>query len=326
MRVLILGTYEEQKNIRNFEGLMSHYIIRALRNKGVELSFVDVSNCLFMSDNEVEVFFREADLKNSEHIIALGLRFFDKISPICLRILRERHSGTICQFYDGGILNGPAVDATFTFRDDSWRYPLNSPNNRHERFHNSNFYVGWAADSMLFSSNQNDDVLRVLVDHTSYDDSGWDISVFILQSLRTMVQSNVWKKRFKGVQIRQIVEGGVRDVDLNNICITAYGMNKIPIKKIAEEYSKSHLFMVTHKESLGISALEAAVAGGLPVIPAGFIPLDRTKTFRNFEYSEKINWEMVINCIDCKKSRSMSIDNSWNKLVDNVVSLLKSMT
>lgn len=318
MKILILGHKSDFNKIKNFEDVLSYYVPTFLQSKGAILTFISPIDYSNSNKDDVIEFYRELDVSLFDHVIAMGLRFFDKMPKECATELRGKVKGALCQFYDGGMLDSQNVDITFNFKDDSWKYPLNGPNNRNQRHHKFNKYVGWAADPELFKPAQSENLLNILVDHSAYDESSWDITLFIMLSIKAFVASNLWKNKFSNVIIKQIVDGNIVNIDTNNINVTPYSINNIPYQNIANELSVTHLFFVTHKESLGLSALEAAMAGALPVVPKGFIPEDRLSTIRNFEYYGPINWSLLLESLNPMESRELAIPNNWNVLVNNL--------
>lgn len=319
MRILLLGTRNPYDKVTDFETCLAYHIPHALEVAGVEVVFIEVDELFTLDKAGAIGFFQSLNLTSIDHIIGLGLRYFDKLPYECGEGLRKRFPGAVCHLYDGSMLDGPPVDMTFTFRNDNWRYPLNSPSSRFDRHNKYNKYIGWAADPNLFRPNQPSDELRILVDHSAYDASCWDVSLFVLLSLKRLVQSELWRDEFKSLRIRQIVDGQIRDYDSNEISVSPYTANTINYDEIVQEMNGSHLFMVTHKESLGLCVIESAMAGCLPVIPSGFVPPDRTETVRCFTYENVIDWKSVLGSINPLLTREAALNNSWEKLADNII-------
>ena len=64
-----------------------------------------------------------------------------------------------------------------------------------------------------------------------------------------------------------IYHNKVNYVDFENISVKTYKRKPIPFYEIANEYSKAHIFMVTHTETVGLTMLENSLAGALVVPP-----------------------------------------------------------
>ncbi|WP_433850533.1 hypothetical protein [Brucella pseudogrignonensis] len=319
MRILLLGKRTPYDKVIDFETCLAHHIPHALEAAGVDVVCIDADELLTFDKADALGFFQSLDLTSVDHIIGLGLRYFDKLPYDCGESLRKRFKGAVCQLYDGGMLDGPPVDITFTFRNDNWRYPLNSPSSRYDRHNKYNKYIGWAADPNLFVPNQSAHELRILVDHSAYDASCWDVSLFVLLSLKKLVQSDLWQDEFTSLRIRRIVDGQIRDYDSDDLSVRPYTANTINYNDIVQEMNASHLFMVTHKESLGLCVIESAMAGCLPVIPSGFVPLDRTETVRCFTYESVIDWKPILGSINPRLTRDTALNNSWRALANNIV-------
>lgn len=327
MKILILcpGIIPKNRNeISSFYSLCNYYIPRSLKK---------ISTCDTLAIPEPEEIFHE-DIKrifatynfnDYDAIISLGLRYFSIIPANITSILRERYKGIICQYYDGARIKKDPVDITFTMKNDyfsSWIkhwYVFNK---------GKNICIGWGADPSLNYPNQESNELRILVDHPNYAKNNLlDKSVEILNSVNTLQKSNLWKNKYKSLKVRRFTSNEVIDHDFNSTSPEKYIPSQIPYKRICVEHCKSHIFLVTHPESLGLVVLETALAGALVVTPKGFISRDRLKTIRHYEYDKNINWAKVLEMINIKESRSSALKNSWDNVAKNIVDgLIKFVT
>jgi hypothetical protein len=267
-----------------------------------------------LSESDLLRWFNNLDVKGYDAVIGLGLRYFStvprNIGEILLKKLGRR--GLLCQIHDGSRLDNDPVDVTFTLKDDSHRYPFGSDANRYVRHRSYNEYIGWAADPAINVSNQSQQDLRILVDHTNYGDNPTDNTEKILEDIKQFVDSGIWRDRWKSVSVRRFDSGGAVDVDLDNPGpVERYDRRAISFTKICREHGAAHVFCVTHPESVGLVVLETAMAGALSVVPRGFVPLDRLNTVISVEYDEQIPWEQVLEKIDPEASREVAIKNSW---------------
>lgn len=324
MRILLIADEISRTDaIRTFGGVWSYYLPRALKSLGVEVGFTPFLRPDKHTPAELVEHFRALDISRYDHVLALGLRYFDHAPQDCGRLLRERAKGAVAQIYDGGMLDSVPVDLTFTFRNDDWQYPIDAPNNRYARHHRHNKYVGWAADGELCRPEQDPDELRILIDHAAFNPAQSDQSLHVLLNVRELVRSGAWRSRFKAVRIRRLVDGGVEDCDLDDIVVRPYNRRGIPYTEACAEYSRAHLFMVTHRETVGLTVLETAMAGALPVVPEGYVPQDRLDTVRHATYRAAIDWAAVMRCIDAPASRAKALANNWTATARRIVDHLR---
>jgi len=314
---------ENIQNINSFTSMWGYYLHDSLSKIATcELLTVPDPSASKSSIENVLKGLMDIDTRKYHGIIALGLRFFSYLPKDQALPFVQFTRAAVAQVYDGSRLDNDAVDVTFTFRDDAWRYPLGSPNNRYQRHRDNNVYVGWAADHELLEPRQPTDELTILVDHSAFDHYTSDRSLDVLFNIQALVKSDVWKKSYKKVTVRRIVSGRVETVDMNNFSVTVYDRNHIDYVKIAEEYRRAHIFCVTHLESVGQVVIECATAGALILAPKGFIAADRLETVRNIEWERTVEWPAVLDSIDPQASRKKALENSWKNIARNISSSL----
>jgi len=254
-------------------------------------------------------------------ILTLGLRFYSRIPKETTGLLRSRFKGLFCQTYDGSRLDYDPVDITFTFKNDDERMSANDGWFRRHKLYNE--YMGWAADPEMNTPMQDPNNLRILVDHTNYGDGSLDITKEVLTEIKKLVDSNIWRTNYKNIIVRRFDSGKIVDVDLNNIYYQKYDRKiTMPFSEISREHCYSHIFCVTHPESVGLVVLETAMAGAFIVTPEKFIPKDRLKTVRHYEWKDSIDWNLVLNSIDIEKSRNVALANSWKNMATNIIEVL----
>lgn len=318
MKILFIGDeIQEKRDIRNFNGVWSYYLLKEMRNLGVEFGTSPMLSMGRETKEQMIAHYKTLDIEQYDHVVALGLRYFDYIYRECGEILRHRVRGALAQLYDGSLLDRPPVDLTLTFRNDDHLWPIGSPNSRYERHTQHNKYIGWAADSEALTPCQDPDELRILVDHTGFNIKDLDLSLHIMTNIREFVRSGIWMSKFKSVRVRRLIDQSVEECDLENICIQPYQRRAIPYIDACAEYSKAHLFFVTHKESVGLTVLESAMSGALPIVPKGYIPQDRLDTVRHLIFENNIPWKDVINHINVEASRHKALANSWSAVAGN---------
>jgi hypothetical protein len=125
-------------------------------------------------------------------------------------------------------------------------------------------YIGWGADDTVLYPEQPGGRLNILVDHSYYGlenpDTAHnhpDMSKIIMEGLKLYYQKN------KNVRVVQLRNEGLTEIDMEKpytVQVFDRG-NQVPYPEICKVYNSSHIFIVTHGESLGISVIESAMAG-----------------------------------------------------------------
>lgn len=249
----------------------------------------------------------------SDANICLGLRYFSNIPKESIPKLNNLY-----QIYDGSRLDNEPV-FTFTLKDDYYKYK-NDPS-RLERHLKHNKYIGWAADHTIFYPQQTNE-LTFLIDHTNYGPNKLDYSHTIKQQVKEFIDSKQWQHQYKSCNAFVLDSGRVVDylhpIDRYDRSI------QIPYTEIAKIYNKAHVFFVTHPESLGQTALETAMSGALIVTPKSCLAPDRLNTINHYAHNLKIDWDQVLENINPEKNRERAIENSWDKLTDNIINHITS--
>lgn len=321
MKLLIIHTGAippSPEKISCFTDVWTYYLINELK-KHVKVEVQKIPGGL--SNEELAQWFEELEVNEYRAIIALGLRYFSTIPKDIGEKLRERlyPTGFLCQIHDGSRLDNDPVDITFTLKDESNKYYYGSEANRYVRHHSYNAYIGWAADSDYNRPDQDDAILRILVDHTNYGPNPVDLTRDILRDIKGFIDGGTWNKKWKGVSVRRFDSGRVVDVDFDRIDeIERYDRTAIPFTDICQEHSQAHVFCVTHPESVGQVVLETAMAGALIVTPKDFVPIDRLATVRHLEYRGSIDWKLVLSNINPQASRKMAEVNSWEQVAKRI--------
>jgi hypothetical protein len=313
MKLLIIGPdIQDLSKVKNFTGVQAYYLMRELRASGVELVFANGKH-----PRPLE-YLAEVDTQGADHVLALGLRWFTHQPEGCAAILKQRVPGAVTQLHDGvvhsylaGHMEG--VDCTFMFRDDSTRLK------NWERYAEKNHYIGWAADGGLLFPAQNERQLCILIDHLYYKQGQPDLTDAVTADVMAFANSDEWRGRWHSVRVRRLVNGGAEDV-IDTAPIKPFERRHIPFPEIAREYRKAHLYMVTHKESVGLTCLELAYCGALPVVPEGLIYKDRLETFRHVEYSGfPAPWSEVLSSIDTDASALRAREQTWPAVADRLL-------
>jgi hypothetical protein len=312
VKLLLIGPQvPERAAIKNYTGVQSFYLARELRRRGVKLEFVD--SCL------PDEAYGETGV-DCDHVLALGLRWFTKRSIGLARRIRQRLGlkGAVTQLHDGLVHDSlrpllEGLDVTFTTRDDAVRTP------RWERYAKDYHHIGWAADPELFHPQQLRGELRILIDHPTYKPGGVDQAQVITYEAVNFTHTTRWRDRFRSVRLRRLVDNGVEDVSLDNVRVPLFHREHVPLETIAAEYRRTYVFLPTHKESVGLTCLEAAMCGALVVAPKGCIYQDRLDTVRHVQYEGRVPWQEVLDKCDFRASSCKALQQSWPKVADRLL-------
>jgi hypothetical protein len=237
-------------------------------------------------------------LDGVDHVLALGLRYFSWLSPLCAEALRKRVPGKVAQIADHPRSDRPV-----------WTLHVCGPGAG-----SLNHHIGWAADPEICAPEQDDKILNILIDHPHYE--GLDFSAHVANHVRGLIKSDLWRDRWQGVEARRSIVGGVEPLGVS--LPKKFTRKHVPYVRSAKEYNKSHIFLPTHKESVGLVVLEAAMAGALVVARDDFIPHERLNTVRHIRYSGPIDWKRVLSTIDPQQSRAHVIDQTWAKMAERI--------
>lgn len=294
MRLLILGVpalYRE--SIRNFSGVWAHYLATEFESRGVQLRW---------AQPKVLRDFQALDLDWPDHVLALGIGQLDRKPAACVRWLVAHCRGVVAQTHDRAV-PGSIVPCTFTVRGTR-RVAGSVP-------------VGWAGDPLACVPRQAG-TLGVLVDHGDYVANRGDRSAAVGQQVLRLMNSGVWHSGYTGVRVRRIVDGAV--IDWNCTTIDHFNRVHVPYPQICAEYGAAHVFMPTHGESVGLSVLETAMAGALPVCEHGMIADDLLATVRHVTHSgDDVDWKLVLRLIDVTESRRVASRCTWGGVVDRML-------
>ena len=314
MRLLVVGPdMRDLRKVKNFTGVQAYYLAHELRKRGVDLCFIEHKR------PDPLIYFASVDTTGCDHVLALGLRYFTHQPKGCAAILKKKVPGAVTMLHDGVVHNWwqpymHDVDCTFTFRDDSARM-----RDWGDRFARKNHYIGWAADPDLLYPAQVSGELRLLVDHCYYKSGQPDRTEQITRDAVAFAGSDLWRERYAVVRVRRLINGGAEDVRQHDQMAKAFDREHIPFPNIAEEYRKASVYLVTHKESVGLTALEAAYCGALVVVPKGMLYQDRLLTIRALEYEGGVPWPDVLGSINTDEAAMFARRQSWARVVDRML-------
>jgi len=321
--LLITNQKKEFFKINSYTDVVNYYIQTYFEKLNIEFDISPMKDRKTLSDSEIISFYKSLDISSYDYVLALGLRYFTTIPKECGEELKSRKQALIIQMYDGGMLDSAPVDFTLTARDDSDKYPVDAPANRNKRHHENNVYLGWAADKNLFLPRQFPFELRILVDHTIYDVSQPDRTMDILIKIRSFVKSRIWSDRYANVIVRMIVDNEVVTIDIDNISIKPYNRKGVAYIDMAKELNMTDIYFVTHGESVGLNALEAAMSGALVISPIGFMKKNLINSLYSYEFERTLDWVDILQKLDTKKSREIALKFDWEIIVKKMLNILQ---
>ena len=314
MKLLVVGPdIRDRRKVKNFTGIQAHYLMRELRKRGVELHFIDPKPA-----DELD-YFANVDPQGCDHVLALGLRYFTHHPPGCTAILGTKVRGKVTQMHDGLVHDYLSqymigVDCNFMFRDDATR------TRDWKRYADKNCYIGWAADPDLLYPQQKKGELRILIDHPYYKQGTPDITEAVTIDAVTFARFGGWQERYRSIRLRRLVNGGAQDIDTRHPTFKPFDRKHIPFEDIANEYRQTSVYMVTHKESVGLTCLETAYCGALTCASTALIYQDRLDTIRHVQYEGvRAPWGHILNTIDPVLSAEKARVQSWDKVADRML-------
>lgn len=222
--------------------------------------------------------------------------------------LRKKTSGLITTFC-GSHTNVNKEDVLF------YSLPSGKARKKHCRL------VNWAAEPSILYPEQPNNEIRVLVDHPYYGQN----RISILDQTKNTVNSFIdfqTANPHLNLKGRKFVSGDV--VDIVDKDVPRYLHVNLNYKDTCQEYRRSHVFVVTHLESMGLSVLESAMCGALIVVPVSngesYIKGCLIKHLHHIKYDVKdgIDWQAVIDKIDVKKAQKMASRYTWEKTTNKI--------
>lgn len=302
MRIAVWGSRNALQSplssITNTHDLRSWFITKELYNRQVEVDFYKFAWEIPILERKVDHFICTTNAGGltrcvNEHGIDImnGLRPFVK--------------GKICEMSDRSPLQSVG-DLFFTMTPENFE-------NKTAR------YIGWAADEELCSIRKESPPL-ILVDHSLYV-QGPDFSDVVAKGLsRVRLDFHAY----------QITNSGVRLMPLEGYQPEMFNRKKqAPYDEICDWYSRASIFIVTHAESLGISVIEAAMAGARILLYPTAIhePLISPLQHSFYDSGNPISVSNMVTYIlrnlNPTEAREKALSCSWKKCVERMLKHLE---
>lgn len=277
MRIAIVGGPNmpfEDISPDSFQGtpaLFSYYLQRELRRLGVETVHCNIGGA-FMLEEDADEFYGRLEVPDADHALAVEQRAFYDRGPAFVETLKAKIPGMLTTICDHNQSVGPE-DMTF--------YSLDLPP------HKTSTHIGLAVDPELCKPNKTDPAVRfnLLIDHSYYGPGEQEMAQSVCEQALQFALGR------GGVQVRRFVSGGVETISRYKRDI--YNRQGVPYSQACQEYSQAHVFLVTHRESLGYSVVECAMAGALVVVPKGCIKQSILRNINHIEWEGEIPWQEV---------------------------------
>ena len=276
--------------------LYSYYLRKEMEKRGIE-----TIPCRCPSVNSGVKEYEALTIPEGDHLISVEQRgiYNRKQHPILLKNMKKSISGKITTICDNNDIIGD---------EDALFYAVPAPKKP------KSIYVGWAVDHTMCFPQKDPNVLRILIDHSHYNENGIDLSKQIFKDVMNF--SNSYKER--PVIVRRFISGGVETCDANSKP-EIYNRSGLTFKDACSEYRKSDIFIVTHPESMGLSVLESAAAGALVLSPNDFIRHELLHDLNHLTFQRGIPWGTALNMIDHKESYRRTLKYNWSDVVDKMI-------
>jgi len=258
------------------------------------------------------VIVQDEDFPEADHALLIDNRGFINRVDKFYEMLRPKIKGAIGTFSASNVYTG-AEDILY------YMIPSGKSNKRRCKL------INWACTHEMCYPNQDEDKIRILVDHNYYGPHVNMVNADKTEDITNQVCEYFKGYKEKEVVIRRFIKGGAETVDPDNINeLEKYKQGSgLNYEQACYEYSKTDIFFVTHKECMGLSVLESAMAGALIVSPKGYIKYELLKSVRHVEYEgDEIPWNEIFENIDIEKSRETALKFSWENATEKIYETL----
>lgn len=183
----------------------------------------------------------------------------------------------------------------------------------------------WGADFDLLKP-QKSNTITVLVDHKYYGKK--TSRLYKMDRTEVIIKSLLkYKNAGHNIIIKHIGYGKINEVT-NNYIIEEYKQGcAIDFREIYKHYNNAHIYVVTHPESFGLSAVECAAAGALIVEPNGYMKKEIINILHHVSLNDvnNIKWDEIINKINIPLSRSKAKQFSYENAINQVYKYMSNV-
>ncbi|WP_434462189.1 hypothetical protein ACMV5L_01825 [Serratia plymuthica] len=311
MRILIIG--DKYLATNSYSTVWLSFMPTALQKQGCTIGWFPRA-----SQDKYEEWL-EALLEVSQqydHIIAPGVRYFSCLPRGVISVLQSRFHGAVTQICDGALYDKVPVDINFTIKD------VPDINEITPRLNESsltwNIPVGWGADESLFYPEPPEkETLSIFVDHANFD-CKTDYSLTIIMNI-AQGRSTFLAQGYSQLRVRTLTDDGVIDINLDEISVRPFTRCHVPNEQLAAELRGCDIFIVTHRESIGLTALEAAKCGAYILCPEATIPEDRLMRLPHQVITFPINWQLVLNKPSKVVCAAKVANENWGNVASKII-------
>ena len=119
--------------------------------------------------------------------------------------------------------------------------------------------------------------------------------------------------------MRRLINGGAED-DHQDPPLKMFDRQHVPFEDIAREYRRTHVYVVTHKESVGLTCLELGYCGALVAAPKDMIYPDRLQCVRHVEYEgPRAPWGKLLESIHIMASAELAREQRWYDVAERMI-------
>lgn len=325
--VIDVDTLTDKSGTRSTSQVYAINLIREFKTLGINpTSMQSLSASRGKNYSEENLATRRArydalDFDRFDHAICTEQNGFENREPYFLEFVRRHTDGRVCTIADHDRGNGEE-DLVLHARRDTGHRPGRSA------------WIGWAADSDLFRPEKLDDVLTIFVDHKYYIDPSTDWTERLLAGATQFAkeyEEGLYGYMGDKKKARVIFLGpdGIEEISPPEIRVRELGDNRreflarVPQREIAAALNAADIYVVTHKETMGLATLEAAMAGALILAPRNFMRSELLYPLHHIEFDHAIDWHYALVRIDASYSRDLASEFTWPKLAARI---LDSMT
>jgi len=317
IKILILSTFKHGKEKFDLKHIRSQYQILAYQlDKYIKVNgenkFTVMHQTLPIRGTSTRIKnlpeHKSFDCVEVDFIIVCDNRGLHYRPPEFTEKLRLRARKGIFTFASNNAMVG-SEDVLF------YMVPSGKRNKRHCK------YIGWTCDDTLCSPKQVKGRLQILIDHNYYGRHQNMVKNDLTEDITNQVCEFAKNHKDHQVVVRRFIAGGVETVNINN----PQKMDKyvqgagLSYEEACAEYSKTDIFIVTHKECMGLSVLESAMSGALVLTPEEYIKDDLLKNVNHIPFQKTIDWKHTLENIDIKKSRNKVIKFGINNFVKKIL-------
>lgn len=304
-KVLII-TQRIQPSIRNsYTGSWAYHLTEYVKAKGVNADILEVLNDLKGSNP-----FRKINLDGYHTILFAGLQGVDRI--LCKNTQWRKPTGPFPKVAQ--VSDSPLSKESKTKADITFSTKVVPPEKA-----GKNVYVGWGCNPEDFINTKNDSSkeIYILIDHPHYQ-SDYDETPDAISFVDGFIEYVSAKHPSYTIKAERIADGELVEY---NSKIKPFNRKGINYNEYADALGKTHIFLTSHRESVGLSILDAATAGALVVSKRGHIYSDRLETVNHIEYDDprKVDYSKVFEqCLKSEDNRRQALENSWEKVFDRL--------